>query len=194
MLGRSTGHRPAAIPLAHVRTLARGKAVDRPLLVPLSTRTPCRRCPPGKSFVAWSRITPTPTDPPSRPNPHRARPTPNARAASRGFLPWRLADAGRRASRHRRVRPASTTLHRRKLRRKSRIMTAVSGIGPRTNRHRGTRRPGEAELYAKNFPRLTPTSKLPVLRQSGSDPTSSRPRFRYEVAARPERSPVAPQS
>jgi hypothetical protein len=97
MLARSTGPRPPPIPLAHFRPIAHGRDADRPAARPCRTRTSRRRSPSGKRPVARSPITPTPAGPPRCSNPHSTRSRQSARAASRGFLPWRLADAGRAA-------------------------------------------------------------------------------------------------
>jgi hypothetical protein len=115
MLARSTRHQRAAVPLARARPIAFGKADRRPTTLPSPPRTSRRRAPPARPFTTGRLITPAAADWPTRPNPHRVRQLPTARAASRGFLPWRLADAGRVTNPVASVRPASTSLHRTRL-------------------------------------------------------------------------------
>ena len=66
-----------------------------------------------RSINARHRLAATRTPRPPHSNPHSARGT-AARSLPRGFLPWRLSDAGPRRARHRHViGPASETLHKR---------------------------------------------------------------------------------
>src|SRR5258708_31995904 len=79
------------------------------LLPPAATTTP-RPCLPMAPMLVLGRIGSRPAPHPQRPNRHRSPGTVGA-SSSRGFLPWRLADAGPRARGHVRDGPASPTLH-----------------------------------------------------------------------------------
>src|SRR5260370_26585818 len=110
-----------------------GLRIDHHHLLPPATTTTPRPCLPIAPTLVRGRIGPRPAPHPQRSNRHRLHGTVGA-LSSRGFLPWRLADAGPRARGNVRDGPASATLHRSRppqLRRRQPALdpTATFGAG-----------------------------------------------------------------
>ena len=107
----AAGPRPATMTLAPTSRRCIKHTLDRYLPLRSSTTKQRNSADPTPQIIA--RIASRPVSPDSSRAqisiaPARHRPT----FPDRGFLPWRLSDAGRRCTWHRRVRPASETLHR----------------------------------------------------------------------------------
>jgi len=107
----AAGPRPATMTLAPTSRRGIKHTLDRYLPLRSSTTKQRNSADPTPQIIA--RIASGPVSPDSSRAqisiaPARHRPT----FPDRGFLPWRLSDAGRRCTWHRRVRPASETLHR----------------------------------------------------------------------------------
>ena len=106
----AAGPRPATMTLAPTSRRCIKHTLDRYLPLRSSTTKQRNSADPTPQIIA--RIASGPVSPDSSRAqisiaPARHRPT----FPDRGFLPWRLSDAGRRCTWHRRVRPASETLH-----------------------------------------------------------------------------------
>ena len=106
----AAGPRPATMTLAPTSRRCIKHTLDRYLPLRSSTTKQRNSADPTPQIIA--RIASRPVSPDSSRAqisiaPARHRPT----FPDRGFLPWRLSDAGRRCTWHRRVRPASETLH-----------------------------------------------------------------------------------
>ena len=106
----AAGPRPATMTLAPTSRRCIKHTLDRYLPLRSSTTKQRNSADPAPQIIA--RIASGPVSPDSSRAqisiaPARHRPT----FPDRGFLPWRLSDAGRRCTWHRRVRPASETLH-----------------------------------------------------------------------------------
>ena len=111
----AAGPRPATMTLAPTSRRCIKHTLDRYLPLRSSTTKQRNSADPTPQIIA--RIASRPVSPDSSRAqisiaPARHRPT----FPDRGFLPWRLSDAGRRCTWHRRVRPASETLHTRRHR------------------------------------------------------------------------------
>ena len=110
----AAGPRPATMTLAPTSRRCIKHTLDRYLPLRSSTTKQRNSADPAPQIIA--RIASGPVSPDSSRAqisiaPARHRPT----FPDRGFLPWRLSDAGRRCTWHRRVRPASETLHNNRL-------------------------------------------------------------------------------
>ena len=133
----AAGPRPATMTLAPTSRRCIKHTLDRYLPLRSSTTKQRNSADPTPQIIA--RIASRPVSPDSSRAqisiaPARHRPT----FPDRGFLPWRLSDAGRRCTWHRRVRPASETLHISKLMRCNNV-GAVSRLREgRHSAHRAT--------------------------------------------------------
>ena len=93
----AAGPRPATVRLAQTSSQCIKETLNRYLPLPSSATRPANSVAPKPQIIARNRVRPRRSHKPSRSNLHSAPPTP--RIPYRGFLPWRLSDAGPGASR-----------------------------------------------------------------------------------------------